>query len=194
MGYTTEFFGSVAVVPALNQTEEDYLQAFSESRRMARAKGPYFVEGGISGVGDGPDRIFESNYPPQGQPGLWCKWVPGEDGIVWSGAEKFYDSAAWMEYLIDHFLKPDAVVSDPDEACKPRYYVVQGAYVRPGDHEMVEEEGLTREEYERYFGQFTFDHICNGEIEAIGEDPDDRWLLIVKNNVVTTKQGKIVYE
>lgn len=27
-------------------------------------------------------------------------------------------------------------------------------------------------------------HTCNGEIEAQGEDPSDRWTLIVKDNVV----------
>jgi hypothetical protein len=42
------------------------------------------------------------------QPGLWCKWIPNEDGtaIVWSGAEKFYDYIAWLQYLVDHFLGP----------------------------------------------------------------------------------------
>jgi hypothetical protein len=37
-------------------------------------------------------------------------------------------------------------------------------------------------------------HICNGEIEAQGEDPDDRWKLIVKNNVVTVKKAKVVWD
>ena len=36
-------------------------------------------------------------------------------------------------------------------------------------------------------------HICNGEIEAQGEDLNDRWMLIVKDNVVSTMAGKVVY-
>lgn len=42
------------------------------------------------------------------QPGLWCQWVPNEDGtaIVWDEGEKFYEYVAWIEYLINHFLAP----------------------------------------------------------------------------------------
>jgi hypothetical protein len=52
--------------------------------------------------------IIDSNGPPTGQPGLWCKWEPNGDGtaIVWSGAEKFYDYVEWAQYLLDHFLTP----------------------------------------------------------------------------------------
>jgi hypothetical protein len=34
--------------------------------------------------------------------------VPTEDGhaIEWNGVEKFYSSAEWMAYLIEHFLGP----------------------------------------------------------------------------------------
>jgi len=37
-------------------------------------------------------------------------------------------------------------------------------------------------------------HNCNGQIEASGEVTDDNWLLVVEDNTVTTKIGKIVYE
>lgn len=37
-------------------------------------------------------------------------------------------------------------------------------------------------------------HTVNGEIEAQGEESDDRWKLIVKNNKVTTKRGRTVYD
>ncbi len=40
---------------------------------------------------------------------------------------------------------------------------------------------------------FLTGHKCNGEIEADGEESDDNWLLIVKDNIVTTKTGKVVY-
>ena len=38
------------------------------------------------------------NTPPFGQPGLWCQWVPTDDGhaLVWNGHEKFYRSSGWM--------------------------------------------------------------------------------------------------
>jgi hypothetical protein len=75
---------------------------------MDRRNGPYFVDGtGYMGQGDDED-VLDSNNPPDGQPGLWCQWIPNDEGTVicWDGGEKFYDAAEWMKYLIDHFLKP----------------------------------------------------------------------------------------
>ena len=34
-------------------------------------------------------------------------------------------------------------------------------------------------------------HVCNGEIEARGEDYDDHWFLIVRDNSVFTQQAKV---
>lgn len=163
MGYTTDFYGQVTVKPPLNDAERSYLERFSQTRRMSRKKGPYFVDGsGDFGQGDDAD-IVDYNSPPSGQPGLWCQWVPQEDGasIGWDGGEKFYDSAQWMQYIIDHFLKPGAHAS------------------RSGDPQ---------------FEDFTFDHVVNGQIEAQGEEPSDMWLLVVTNNVVSTKRGTVSYQ
>ncbi len=110
MGYYTSFTGRVSVTPPLNPAETSYLQQFAQSRRMNRTKGPYFVEGtGCGGQGYDSD-IIEYNEPDPSQPSLWCQWRPADDGgaIEWDGGEKFYNSAEWMVYLIDHFLRPGA--------------------------------------------------------------------------------------
>lgn len=153
MGYTTDFEGHVTVEPPLNGAEIVYLKQFSETRRMRRINGPYYVDGeGLRGQAH-EDDITDYNNPPDKQPSLWCQWVPTDDGtgIEWNGTEKFYHSEEWMTYLIDHFLKPGAVASTS------------------GDTQ---------------FNHFTFDHVVNGRIDAQGEDPKDRWRLVVKNNVV----------
>ena len=98
-------------------------------------EGGYFVgEGGDYGQGEEPAENFWEKYPndprkardeheryfsetlgitnrngtPEGQPSLWCQWVPSEDGsaIEWDGGEKFYNYVEWLKYLIEHFLKP----------------------------------------------------------------------------------------
>ncbi|MFJ9950843.1 hypothetical protein [Kitasatospora sp. NPDC091207] len=110
MGYTTTFTGRIAVDPPLNPQEIAYLRKFAGTRRMDRANGPYYVDGtGFAGQGHDPD-VREFDEPPAGQPGLWCKWQPTDDGgaIEWNQVEKFYDSSEWMAYLVDHFLKPGA--------------------------------------------------------------------------------------
>ena len=149
MGYTTEFQGRIEIVPPLNQEEIDYLTKFNNTRRMNRRNGPYFVDGsGFMGQGRDDD-IIDNNKPPAGQPGLWCQWVPTEDGtaLVWDEGEKFYNSVEWMAYLIEHFLKPGALA----------------------------------------MGQLPFlqGHLLNGTIKAQGEDMDDRWKLVVTDNIVT---------
>jgi len=129
MGYTTDFNGELKVTPALKPRHAAYLRQFAETRRMKRdakktedrpdpvreaaglgvgPEGGYFVgEGGYAGQDDGPD-VLEHNEPPTGQPGLWCQWVPNEDGsaIVWDEGEKFYNYVDWLDYLIANFLKP----------------------------------------------------------------------------------------
>ena len=122
MGYTTYFSGQIEVVPALNAEEIAYLRKFAGSRRMSRANGPYFVDGNEDdfgqAIGDGPDEVYDHNRPPEGQPGLWCQWVPTDDGTVieWDEGEKFYFSAEWMAYLIAHFIgdNPIAKRLDPE--------------------------------------------------------------------------------
>ena len=107
MGYTTDFVGRIDVVPALSVEEITFINKFSDTRRMKRENGPYFVDGnGFCGQDDGPDEVYDHNNPPEGQPGLWCQWVATDDGsaIEWNGAEKFYGSPDWMAYLIKHFL------------------------------------------------------------------------------------------
>lgn len=110
MGYQTKFTGRVHITPPLNPQEIAYLTKFSETRRMAREAGPYFVYGtGDAGQNRDAD-IQNYNSPPPGQPSLWCGWEPTEDGtaIEWDRREKFYRSTEWMRYLIEHFLKAGA--------------------------------------------------------------------------------------
>lgn len=113
MGYTTEFNGQINVEPPLSQKEIEFLNKFAASRRVQRTRGPYYVED--DGCGklipgkhnmSGQEDVIDMNSPPEGQPGLWCQWVPTPEGdaIEWDGGEKFYSSVEWMQYLIDHFI------------------------------------------------------------------------------------------
>jgi len=167
MGYTSYFSGSISVSPPLNEQEIAYLKDFSASRRMQRDNGPlYAVPGNDFGQDHAPD-VRDYNHPAEGQPGLWCQWVPDEDGasIVWDEGEKFYNSAEWMKYIIDHLFSAEA-----------RTFVKQhwGEDLR--------------------FEHFTFNHLFNGEIDVEGEDSADRWQLVVQNNRVLVAEGTIHYD
>jgi hypothetical protein len=169
MGYHTDFFGSFTLDSPLSIAQKDFLQEFSETRRMNRdiSKIPTLLQKNdkmlkllkkvglgleyYGGTGDfGQDRdasIIDFNTPPAGQPGLWCQWVSSEDGteIVWNGAEKFYYYVEWIEFIVKHFLTP-------------------------------------------------WGKVLNGEVEWQGEERDDRGLIVIKNNTVTTKKAKVTWE
>lgn len=127
MGYTTEFSGSFTITPPLNPAQIAYLTAFSHVRHMKRdplktallsdplriavglpigPEGSYHVNGTNYGI-DAED-VLKHNYPPTGQPSLYCQWVLNEDGteLAWDENEKFYDYTEWLEYLIKHFFAP----------------------------------------------------------------------------------------
>jgi len=129
MGYTTDFRGFFACSKALTPEQNKYLQNFADTRRMKRdadkaaelldevrsavglpigLDGGYFVGGNGDFGQDQDESVIEYNLPPTEQPGLWCQWVPSEDGtqIVWDGGEKFYHYVEWIEYIIQHFLQP----------------------------------------------------------------------------------------
>jgi hypothetical protein len=101
MGYDTNFCGSFELDKPLSK------ERIAAGLPIGK-QGAYFV-GGLGFAGQDDDAsIIECNTPPDGQPGLWCQWVPSNDGtaIVWDGSEKFYGYVEWIEYLIEHFLKP----------------------------------------------------------------------------------------
>lgn len=129
MGYSTEFYGQFDVTPALSEPQIAYLRAFNETRRMARnptvaatlpdpkreaaglpigPQGGYFVGASGDFGQDSDASVLDYNQSPKDQPGLWCQWVPTDDGnhIEWDGGEKFYEYQKWLEYIISNFLKP----------------------------------------------------------------------------------------
>lgn len=135
MGYTTDFSGSFTCTPALNETQVAYLKKFAETRRMDRdpviaatlpdpereavglpvGEGGEFFVGGRGSYGQDKDQSIRNyNNPATSQPGLWCQWVPTEDGnrIEWDCGEKFYNYIKWIKYINEKFLKPWGIVLD----------------------------------------------------------------------------------
>lgn len=119
MGYTTDFEGQFKLNKQLSTDDLNFLKKFSDSRRMARNVGPeygiegeLFVDGSDDCFGPQDKSVIDYNRPPKTQPGLWCNWVPTDDGmgIEWNGHEKFYDYVEWLQYLINRILAPRGYV------------------------------------------------------------------------------------
>ncbi len=114
----------------MSDAQRQYLLAFGNSRRVARnakalrtvadplreavglplgPEGCYFIGTATDARGESHhESIVDGNRPPNDQPGLWCQWVPDENGssLQWDGHEKFHNFAEWLEYAIEHFFKP----------------------------------------------------------------------------------------
>ena len=159
MGYDSTFEGEFRISPPLNEAEMTYLHAFARTRHMRTRLSPY----NTTELDYADGMVIDANEAPNGVPGLWCQWVPNDDGdaIVWDEGEKFYDSEEWIAWLIEHLLKPGAVAQ------------------QKGDDRFVE---------------FTFDHVVNGTVEVQGEEPADKWAIRVRDNVVSSAQGRVVYD
>ena len=129
MGYHTDFWGEVRLDPPLTEEQREYLWRFANTRRMKRdnlklaqmtglppeladvafgTDGEFYVGGeGFKGQ-ESDDSVIDSNREPDTQPGLWCQWIPRNDGtaIEWDGGEKFYEYTEWMTYIMENFIKP----------------------------------------------------------------------------------------
>lgn len=171
MGYSTDFYGAFSVTPDLTDEQVNYINDFSNTRRMKRdvnvlmemhdgkygypgktgtaeeiygKEGEFFVrDDGFCGQ-NRDESILDYNVPPSTQPGLWCQWVINGNELEWDGGEKFYNYVEWLEYLIENFFKPW---------------------------------GIT----------------INGEVEWSGESRSDIGKIVVTDNKVQALEGRIEY-
>jgi hypothetical protein len=127
MGYTTEFAGQFRLDRKLAPEHEVYLRAFNDTRHMflnpKRAAGiadPLRVAAGLPVGPEGAYCVFmrggvstargivRQDAPPMLGPNCsrYCGWVPTDDGcaVTWDGAEKFSGYAAWLAFVVEHFL------------------------------------------------------------------------------------------
>lgn len=137
MGYTTWFNGTLQFNKQVTDDLKNFINEFANVRHMQRDveiikkinpnwslygykgtlgnEGEYYV-GGSGFMGQDEDAsIISYNRPARGVPGLWCQWIINEDGeLEWDGNEKFYNYEEWLNYLIDHFFKPEGYVLNGD--------------------------------------------------------------------------------
>jgi hypothetical protein len=163
--YHTEFEGKVHVCPPLNAAEVAYLTAFNDSRRWDRPEGPFSTD---DDAAHKPANTVRVGRPAQGQPGPLCPWRPTGDGtaLIWDGGQNPHAGVEWMRYLINTFLAPFAAVAN-----------LQGAAV---SLHMPPE-----------FAEFTFNHVLTGGFHAEGEESDDNWSLLVRDNQVSREEGHV---
>ena len=194
MGYSTDFFGSLKLSRPATEQERDYINLLCETRRMKRdvnklmelydgkhgnpfatEKTPESIYGndGEYFVKDDPDdSIIDHNIPP-GQ--IKYGELPN-DSDVWKENEErrskgLCQPGLWCQWRITD----DGAKLEWDGGEKFYNYVEWLKYL-----------------IIHFFSKWGI--LLNGEIIWEGDNSDDRGKIIVKDNIVEIKLGKIVYE
>jgi len=169
MGYTTDFWGEITISPPLNKQEIDYLKKFNQTRRMKRYKGDYFVDDDKTG------------HLRQGVKPLYQ-----EDDVIDVNTPPPEQPGLWCKWTVTDDGK--FIVWDGAEKFynSPQWmwYIIQH-FIKPNPVAKM-----------RFPDQFSFlqGHICDGVINAQGEDSEDRWRLVVRNNEVFVERAKLVFD
>ena len=169
MGYTTEFYGKFTLDKPLTEAQAAYLDAFSNTRHMRRNPA---VTNTLS------DPVREAVGLPV-----------GPEGRNYVGSS--------LEGVLDH---NDPPVGQPGLWCHWAP-TLNCDGIPLLDCDTISWTGAEKfydyQEWLEYIITYflkPWGYVLNGTVEWEGEDSNDRGLLIVTDNILTTKIGRVVYE
>lgn len=168
MGYHTDFSGEFYLDTPLTEAQKNYLHQFSRTRRMKRDADKTALR---------PDPVREAVGLPVGIDG---GYFVGETGYAGQ----------------DH--GPDVVDDNYEPSGQPSLWC---QWIPSDDGSTIEWDGggkfYSYVKWIRYIIEHflkPWGHNLNGEVKWFGEEHDDMGIIIVKNNVVTTKRAKVTFE
>ncbi len=158
MGYTTDFFGKINVSPPVSEELKNYINTLSQTRRMKRDVNKLIeMYGGKFG--------YNGSYGEEGE------FFAREDGDYGQSHDDSILNYNCQPYT-QHSLWLDWIITDDGKAIEWN----------------ENEKFYGSEDWMRYIIDSFLapnGYVCNGCIQAQGEEPDDTWELIVVNNKVT---------
>ncbi len=185
MGYHTDFFGSFALNKPLTSEQIEYLKMFAETRRMKRVASKIATLSGKSKDFFGKESDAVNTRCLELLKSL--KMDVGPEGAYYCGVGDF--GQARDESVVDGNTPPS---SQPGRWCQ---------WVPTDDGTAIEWNGTEKfydyvEWIEYLIANFLkpWGYVLNGEVEWQGEERDDRGLIVIKKNKVTTKKAKVTWE
>lgn len=168
MGYHTDFFGTFTLDKPLAPAHRDYLKQFSHTRRMCRDA----------------DKAAQMADPLRLAVGLPI----GTDGGYFVGGTAPFGQGKDLS-VVDYNLAP---TGQPGLWCQ---------WIPTDLGDAIEWDGGEKFYHYTDWLIYIIDHflkpwgyVLNGEVTWEGEGADDLGQIIVTDNVVTTKRGRVVYE
>ncbi len=169
MGYMTDFTGNLKLSENKYTELLEYINLFSSTRRVKRnvemLYKKYNGEHGLNGNYGNEGEFFAKDDGMMGQ--------SHTDDIIDSNAPPNNQPGLWAQWIIETY--PDGQYLEWDGGEKFYNYI----------------------EWLQYYIDNFFEPNnikLNGEIKWEGEDSDDLGKIIVTDNIVEVKEGKIVYE
>lgn len=168
MGYTTDFHGSFALEKPLTKPHKDYLDKFSSTRRMKRD---------ASKTANRKDPIRVAAGLRVGQQGAY---FVGEGGLA--GQDDGLD-------VVDHNRPP---AGQPGLWCQ---------WIPTPDGTEIKWDG--GEKFYQYTEWIVYlidnflepwGYTLNGEVQWEGENHGDLGKIVIENNIVSAKEGRVTYD
>ena len=167
MGYDTDFEGSFRLDRRLSQRHAIYLRRFSDTRRMKRS------ESILIGM---PDPARDAVNLPIGKDGEYFVGGKGDFGqdndksVVDHNCPPFSQPGLWCQWI----------PGDSDDTIEWNYTEKFYNYIEWLEYLI-----------ERFLKPWGY--TLNGEVNWYGEDRDDLGRIIVENNLIIVRHGRIVY-
>jgi len=200
MGYTTYFTGELKLSKEPTQKQFEFINNFSGCRRMGRNIDELMKQ-------------FNGKYGLPNPKGKTALDIYGEDGIYCTNDDNCYGGS--NPTIIDHNTPPGQVLYSSKEygdIYKENERRIEAGECQPGlwcqwileydadSHILVWNGGEKFYEYTNWL-KYLIKHFfepwgikLNGEIEWDGEDPEDLGKIVVEDNVVKEKRGRIIYD
>lgn len=190
MGYTTDFFGEFNLTPNLTKVQKDYLNKFSESRRLKRDVNKlmehYKGEYGYPGRDGTPEEIY------------------GKDGQYFVGGEGFRGQDE-ESTIIDFNTPPGQLTYEERKGLTfEEQLIIEKQNIKSGEaqpglwcqwvvgDDIMEWDGNEKfYEYESWLQYLTTNFfqpwgvMVNGNVEFQGEDREDRGKIVMVDNVMS---------
>jgi len=200
MGYTTDFEGSLRIYPVLNEKQRDYINLLCETRRMKRDVNKLMEL--YQGKHGNP---FATEETPEA--------IYGNDGEYFAMDDNRHgqtDDASVIDFNTPPGQAPYDRTTNFNNIWDKNETLINEGKCQPGlwckwriDHNGNYLSWDGGEKFYNYVEwlKYLINHffskwgvLLNGEITWEGEESDDIGKIVVIDNVVTIKNGTIVYE
>jgi hypothetical protein len=193
MGYTTEFEGEFTLDKPLKPEHAQYLQAFQSTRRMRRLTKADIDAGQLEAIQrDCGNRVGAVAFAPCDDlpdPVRTAVGLPvGPQGAYFVGGGGFAGQDK-DDSIVDYNQPPTGQPSlwcqwEPNE---------EGTTIRwDGAEKFYEYTAWLQYLIHHFLAKWGY--VVNGEVTWQGEERSDVGKIVVKNNEVTTKEGRVVFD